>query len=87
MNKDANLADPETVKEIMAKQTGSGNRRRNVIIAYTQFLKHIGLTWEQPRYTITRKLPFMPTEQEIDDLIVGTPNHYLLFFNCLKKLP
>jgi integrase len=85
MNKGANLADPETVKEVMAKQTWSGNRRRNVIIAYTQFLKYIGLTWEPPRYTITRKLPFIPTEQEIDDLIAGTPNPLSTFLQLLKE--
>jgi integrase len=79
------LADPETVKEVMARQTWSGNRKRNVIIAYTQFLHYIGLSWEAPRYSIVRKLPLIPTEQEIDDLIAGSPNILTTFLQLLKE--
>ena len=73
MDREANLRDPESVKETIARQNWSPNRKRNVIIAYTSFLKFIGLSWEQPRCTLTRKIPFIPTEQEIDDLIAGNP--------------
>ena len=71
MKRGADLTNPESVKEVMAKQKWSGNRQRNVIIAYTQFLKYLGISWDAPRYSIVRKLPFIPTEQEIDDLIAG----------------
>jgi integrase len=57
-----------------------------VINAYTQFLKYIGLTWEPPSYTITRKIPFIPTEQEIDDLIAGLPNIESVFVQLLKEI-
>jgi integrase len=73
------------VKGVIAKQSWSGNRQRNVINAYTQFLKYQGLTWEPPGYTITRKIPFIPTEQEIDDLIAGTPNTLSVFLQLLKE--
>jgi len=56
-----------------------------VINAYTQFLKYVGLTWEPPNYTITQKIPFIPTEQEIDDLIAGLPNIKLVFVQLLKE--
>jgi integrase len=82
---DADLGNPESVKEVISKQNWSGNRKRNVIVAYTSFLKYIGLTWEQPKYTIIRKLPFIPTEHEIDDLIAGTPNPLSTFLQLLKE--
>ena len=97
----ANLADPETVKEVLARQSNretaykqkpwSGYRKRNVINAYTQFLKFLGRTWEPPRNTIVRKIPFIPVEEEIDDLIAGTPqsvatNSESLSF-CLANFP
>ena len=85
VNRGANLADPETVKEVIAKQTWSGNRKRNVINAYTQFLRYLGLAWEPPNYTIIRKLPFIPTEQEIDDLIAGSPNPLATLLQLLKE--
>ncbi len=81
----ANLLDPESVKKVISQQTWSGNRVRNVCVAYSGFLKYIGLTWEQPFYRITRKLPFIPTEQEIDDLIAGSPNVLATFLQLLKE--
>jgi integrase len=85
MKRDANLSDPESVKEVKAKQKWSQNRRRNVIVAYIYFLKLRGLTWEPPKYTITRKIPFIPTEQEIDDLIAGCSKNVATFLQLLKE--
>jgi integrase/DNA-directed RNA polymerase subunit RPC12/RpoP len=82
----ANLADPESVKEVIANQKGwSGSRKRNVINAYTSFLRYLGLTWQPPKYTISPKIPFIPTEQEIDDLIAGCPNTVATFLQLLKE--
>ena len=81
----ADLSKPETVKKVISEQTWSGNRRRNVMNAYTQFLKYLGLTWEQPKNTVTRKIPFIPTEQEIDDLIAGCPSTLAVYLQILKE--
>jgi integrase len=81
----AELTKPETVKKVISEQTWSGNRRRNVINAYTQFLKYQGLSWEQPKNTVIRKIPFIPTEQEIDDLIAGMPIQLAAYCQILKE--
>lgn len=73
-NRGADLTNPQTVKKVISEQSWSGNRKRNVINAYTKFLDFTGLTWQPPNYEITRKIPFIPTEQEIDDLIAASPN-------------
>jgi integrase len=84
--RNADLMNPESVKEVLAKeQVWSQNRRRNVINAYTLFLKVNGMTWEKPRCNVTRKIPFIPTEQEIDDLIAGCPNRVATFLQLLKE--
>jgi integrase len=85
MDRGGDLNNPESVKEVMGRQNWSGNRKRNVINAYTKFLKFLGLTWSPPKYTITRKIPFIPTEQEIDDLIAGCPNTVATFLQLLKE--
>jgi integrase len=85
MERGAILTDPESVKEVTARQNWSGNRIRNVINAYTQFLKFLGYTWKPPKYTITRKIPFIPTEQEIDDLVAGNPNTVATLLQLLKE--
>jgi integrase len=81
----ANLTDPETVKEVIAKQSWSESRKRNVINAYTLYLKIQGLTWEPPRNRVTRKFPFIPTEQEIDSLISGSGKKVSTFLQLLKE--
>ena len=85
MDRGANLADPEIVKEVIARQSWSQNRRRIVITSYTNFLEFQGLTWDPPRCKITRKIPFIPIEQEIDDLIAGCPNIVATFLQLLKE--
>lgn len=81
----ANLEEPKTVKEVISQQNWSGNRKRNVINAYSQFLKYLGLQWEEPKYNVTRKIPFIPTEQEIDDLIAGMPTTIAAYLQLLKE--
>jgi integrase len=81
----AALFDAESVKEAIAQQTWSPNRRRNVINAYTLFLKMHGGKWDKPRCDVTRKIPFIPTEQEIDDLVAGCPTSVATFLQLLKE--
>jgi integrase len=82
----ADLLDPESVKEALAKEKAwSQNRRRNVINAYTLFLKVNGLHWEKPRCNCVRKIPFIPTEEEIDQLIAGSPKKTATFLQLLKE--
>jgi len=42
----ANLYDPDTLKDVIARQKWSQNRKRNIINAYTLWLKMKGGKWE-----------------------------------------
>ena len=82
----ANLLEPESVKEAIAKQKWSENRRRNVTNAYDSFVKHIGLTWEKPFCKArTQKIPFVPSEAELDALIAGSNRKLACFLQTLKE--
>jgi integrase len=85
IDRGANLYDPESVKDVMARQKWSANRRRNVVNAYTLFLKKHGLSWEKPRIKVTRKIPFIPTEAELDALIAGSGKKTATFLQLLKE--
>jgi integrase len=86
LQRNADLLDPESVKEVLAKEKRwSQNRRRNVINAYTLFLKFNGARWEKPRCKVDRKIPFIPAEQEIDCLIAGNPKKVATFLQLLKE--
>ena len=82
----ADLADPESVKEVLAKEhQWSQNRRRNVINAYTLLLKFEGKSWIKPKCQVTVKFPFIPTEKEIDDLIAASGKKNAAFLQTLKE--
>jgi hypothetical protein len=67
----ANLYDPETIKDVIAKQTWSEGRKENAVNAYNTFLTITGGSWNPPIYGRIRKLPFIPREEEIDALIAS----------------
>jgi integrase len=81
----ANLYDPETIKDKIAKQPWSNGRKNNAVDAYTSFLKMVGGTWEAPVYQTIRKLPFIPKETEIDQLIAGSSKRMATYLQTIKE--
>ena len=81
----ADLYNPESVKEVITRQKWSETRRRNVINAYSRFLKHEGIQWDKPRCKVSQKLPFIPTEQELDALIAGSGSKTSVLMQLLKE--
>lgn len=81
----ANLLDPESVKEAIARQSWSQGRKANAVDAYTSFLKMAGGSWEPPKYQGIRKIPFIPTETEVDQLIAGSSPRMGTFLQLLKE--
>ncbi|MBS7635350.1 site-specific integrase [Candidatus Bathyarchaeota archaeon] len=81
----ADLNDPESVKEALAKTSKSARWRALAIAAYTALLKMLGKTWELPSCEVTRKLPFIPTEEEIDALISSCGRKTAALLQTLKE--
>ena len=81
----ANLYDPESVKEAIARQKWSEGRKANAVKAYTTFLKMLGGVWQPPICRDVRRLPFIPLEREIDDLIASCNKHIATFLQLAKE--
>jgi len=82
----ANLNDPESVKETIAKQgTWSEGRKELAVECYSNYLIFVGGTWQPPRYKRVSKLPFIPTETELDQLIAGCGQKTGTFLQLLKE--
>lgn len=79
------MSDADTVKEVIANQTWSESYKLNMVSVYTLFLKMLGKTWQQPIYKPIEKIPFIPTEKEIDDLIAGCGNKTATYLQLLKE--
>jgi len=81
----ANLYDPESVKTVIADQEWCSKRKINAADAYTAFLRMTGGKWDPPKYQFASKLPWIPTEAEIDALIAGTGPKTSTFLQLLKE--
>lgn len=81
----ADLYDPESVKEVVARQSWRESQKEAVVCAYDLFVKWLGLKWDKPTYKRVRKLPFIPLEREIDDLIAGCSKHISIFLQIAKE--
>ena len=85
VNRGADLLDPESVKDVIARQKWSEGRKQNVVDAYSRFLDMRGKTWTKPLYRRVETLPFIPTEHEIDALIARMNYCIAAFLRLLKE--
>ncbi len=81
----ANLYDPESIKEVIANQEWSQGRKSNAVDAYSSFLQMVGGKWDPPRYARSRRLPFIPLESEVDQLIAGSNRRMAAFCQLIKE--
>jgi len=85
LKRGANLNEPESVKETIAKIEASQGYKFQLVAAYDCFLSTQGLKWNPPNYRQTQKLPFIPQESEIDTLIAAMGMKGATFLQILKE--
>lgn len=82
----ADLTNPETVKKFLAeKDEWSQNTKRIAATVYSGFAAYYKIPFEQPKYKIQRKVPFIPLEAELDILISGSSKRMAALLQLLKE--
>jgi integrase len=82
----ANINDTENIKEAIAASDVVENTKVAYCVAYMAYLKFTGKTWKTPKYTYQQKLPeFLPTEEEIDQLIAGSGRKLASILQSIKE--
>jgi integrase len=81
----ANLLDGESVKEVIAKENVSVNTKLHYVTAYDGFAKWLNIPWNPPTYRFERKLPWLPTELELDQLIAACKTRKATFLQTAKE--
>jgi integrase len=66
------IQDPEAVKDFLARAPWKDASKHTLCHIYSTYLKSQNRRWEQPSYHPQRKLPFIPTQEEIDQLIAAS---------------
>jgi integrase len=83
--KGVNVLQPEQVKAFIADQHWQNHSKATAVAMYGVFAKYMHIQWTRPRYRYDQKIPFIPTEQEIDDLISGAGQKTSLLLRLLKE--
>ena len=84
----ADLFDPDCVKDVVSILEKTVARKYNLIKAYKAFMVYAGLKAQMPVYNYIRTLPFIPLESEIDQLIAGCSSfntHMSVWLLLLKE--
>jgi integrase len=82
----ADLFDQESIKEAIARQKWQESTKVTYVNSYALFAGKHDLQLIKPRYKTThQKLPFIPTEKEIDQLIASCSKKVSTFLQLLKE--
>jgi integrase len=80
----AELLSPETVKETIAKQNHWKPKTKELAAeAYSCYLKMVGGKWQPPKFMNVEKYPFVPTDEEVKQLIAGCNKKLATFLKLL----
>jgi len=80
----ADLTNPDSVLTVLATNNWTEANKGVFIVAYQSFAKTFNLPWQPPKTRAERKLPFIPTEKERDQLIAGCGRKTATFLQVLK---
>jgi integrase len=83
--KRADLLDPESAKEYLALAQLSEGRKQILAQYLERFYRFKGIAFEKPQYRRVERLPFVPTETEIDQLISAVSRKMSAFLLLLKE--
>ena len=82
----ANLFDSETIKEAIAQREWQESTKATYVNAYARFAERYNLNFNKPRYGVDhQKLPFIPMETELDQLIASCSKKVSTFLQLLKE--
>jgi integrase len=79
------LRDHEHVREYLANANCSESRKERLVIDLLRFYGFKGVRFEPPRYRRVQRLPFIPQESEVDQLIAGMGKKTACFLQLLKE--
>jgi len=85
ISKNADLNNPEEVKAFIANLKLSNNSKQKYANNYNYYCKMNGIKWEKPYYRAERKIPLIPTTENINQIISASSRKYATIFTILKE--
>jgi integrase len=85
LERNADLRDPEAVKNYLANARISEGRKEKIVDDIARYYRHKGIQFAKPRYKRVDSLPYVPHENEIDDLISKLGKKTAAFLQTIKE--
>ena len=85
LHKYVNLWDVEAVSAFIQDGTWSGGYKESLEYTYSDWCSFHGFDYKPYSYRRNSKIPYIPTETELDTLIVGAKNEYACYLQLLKE--
>jgi integrase len=83
--RNADLMNPLEVKTYIANTTVCNATKQKLADIYNYFAKTHGITWERPNYKYERKIPLIPTTENINKVISASSKKYATIFRILEE--
>jgi len=83
--KHSDLDNPESVKEYIAKKDCANSQKMNLVKSYNYYAAVNGIQWIKPYYRHERKLPKIPTTEQIKKLIASASPRYATILKILSE--
>ncbi|MGQ9640678.1 MAG: tyrosine-type recombinase/integrase [Candidatus Bathycorpusculaceae bacterium] len=80
-----NLLDPEHVKSFLAKSPLRESTKATIVGICSTWFEYLKIAWKPPKYDAVHEIPFIPTEQELDQLIAASGKKVAAFLQLLKE--
>ena len=85
LSRRADLFNPEAVKGAIARLDVTEGRKEILVCVYGSLCRLNNIPFLPPRYQRVERLPFIPQETEIDQLIAGTSRKCSVYLQFLKE--
>jgi len=85
IDKHTDLKNPESVKAYIANSAVSNATKTKLCFAYDWLCETNNINWKRPRYKWERKIPLIPTTQNVDRIISAASRKYATIFTILKE--
>jgi integrase/recombinase XerD len=83
--KQTDILNPNAVLEYLAKAPVNDTTKHDYAKTLNCFYQYLGIKWQVPSYKPLQKIPYIPTEAEIDTLIANTSKTVSALLQLLKE--
>jgi integrase len=85
LSRNADLLNPLEVQTYIANSNVTNATKQKLVNIYDYFCKTNQITWKKPKYKWERKIPLIPTTENIHKIISATSTKYATIFKILEE--